>query len=102
MLPVAHTPPSSAENQRAFRHLLPAAPRSHNAKKGGRMGRPSPVCAGLPALVSPVARFDMPGRSRVYCNSFVTSCCMLLAWARAEMPVCDRISYLDMLEVADA
>ena len=35
-----------------------------------------------------------------YCSSLVTSCCTLLAWARAEMPVWLRISYLDMLEVA--
>src|SRR5580704_15870805 len=28
---------------------------------------------------------------RHYCNSFKTSCCCWLAWARAEMPVCSRI-----------
>src|ERR1035437_6811036 len=38
----------------------------------------------------------------VYCSSLVTSCWMLLAWARAEMPVWLRISYLDMLDAADA
>jgi hypothetical protein len=37
-----------------------------------------------------------------YCNSLVTSCWMLLAWARAEMPVCDRISYFDRAVVAAA
>jgi hypothetical protein len=29
-----------------------------------------------------------------YCNSFNTSCCCWLAWARAEMPVCSRMEYL--------
>jgi hypothetical protein len=37
-----------------------------------------------------------------YCNSLVTSCWMLLAWARAEMPVWLRISYLDSSVVAEA
>ena len=37
-----------------------------------------------------------------YWSSLVTSCCMELAWARAEMPVWLRIWYLDMLEVAEA
>jgi len=37
-----------------------------------------------------------------YWSSLVTSCCMLLACARAEMPVWLRISYFDMLEAADA
>lgn len=37
-----------------------------------------------------------------YWSSLVTSRCMLLAWARAEMPVWLRISYFDMLEAADA
>ena len=42
-------------------------------------------------------------RGRVfYCSSLVTSCSMLLAWAKAEMPVWLRISYFDMLEVAEA
>src|ERR1035437_5526648 len=36
-----------------------------------------------------------------YCKSLVTSCCTLLAWAKAAMPVWLRISYLDMLAVAD-
>jgi hypothetical protein len=38
----------------------------------------------------------------VYCSSLVTSCCTLLACAKAEMPVWLRISYFDMLEDADA
>jgi hypothetical protein len=37
-----------------------------------------------------------------YCSSFKTSCCTLLAWASAAMPVCERISYFDMSEVAVA
>jgi hypothetical protein len=41
-------------------------------------------------------------RTMDYCNSFKTSCCWLLACAKAEMPVWLRISYLDMFEVAEA
>jgi hypothetical protein len=41
-------------------------------------------------------------RGRSYCNSLVTICCVLLAWARALMPVWVRISYFDMSEVAEA
>ena len=37
-----------------------------------------------------------------YCNSFITSCCTVFACASAAMPVWLRISYLDILEVADA
>ena len=37
-----------------------------------------------------------------YCSSLVTSCCRLLAWASAEMPVWLRISYLERFDVADA
>jgi len=37
-----------------------------------------------------------------YCSSLMTSCCTLLAWASAEMPVWLRISYLDMADEADA
>jgi hypothetical protein len=39
---------------------------------------------------------------RGYCNSFSTSCCTLLACARAEMPVWLRIWYFDMFEAAVA
>jgi hypothetical protein len=35
-----------------------------------------------------------------YCSSFSTSCCTLLAWASAEMPVWLRISNFDRFEVA--
>jgi hypothetical protein len=41
-------------------------------------------------------------QSRNYCSSLVTSCCTLLAWARAEMPVWLRISNFDRFEVAEA
>jgi hypothetical protein len=37
-----------------------------------------------------------------YCNSLSTSCCTLLAWANAAMPVWLRISNFDMFEVAEA
>ena len=37
-----------------------------------------------------------------YCSSLVTSCCTLLACASAAMPVCERISYFDMFDVAEA
>jgi hypothetical protein len=37
-----------------------------------------------------------------YWSSLVTSCCTLLACARAEMPVWLRISYFDMSELACA
>ncbi len=37
-----------------------------------------------------------------YWSSLVTICCVLLAWARAEMPVWVRISYFDMFEVVAA
>ena len=37
-----------------------------------------------------------------YWSNLVTSCCTTLAWASAEMPVCIRISYFAMFEVADA
>ena len=62
-----------------------------HAKKGAHW-TPSPA---LPH----VAPFQFP---ECYCNSFVTSCCMLLACANAEMPVWLRISYFDMFEVAEA
>ena len=35
-----------------------------------------------------------------YCNSFVTACCVLLAWARALIPVWVRIWYFDSSDVA--
>src|ERR1700748_2732923 len=35
-----------------------------------------------------------------YCSNLVTSCSVLLAWARALMPVWLRISYFERLEVA--
>jgi len=50
---------------------------------------------------SPATKTCRPGTPD-YCSSLVTSCCMLLAWARAEIPVWLRISYFDMLEVAAA
>jgi hypothetical protein len=37
-----------------------------------------------------------------YSSSLVTSCCTLLAWAKAAMPVWLRISNFGMLEVAAA
>jgi hypothetical protein len=37
-----------------------------------------------------------------YCKSLVTSCCTLLACANAAMPVCERISYFDIFDVAEA
>jgi hypothetical protein len=37
-----------------------------------------------------------------YCSSLSTSCCTLLAWASAAMPVWLRISNFDMFEVAEA
>ena len=39
---------------------------------------------------------------RYCCSSLVTICCVLLAWARALMPVWVRISYFDIFEVAAA
>jgi hypothetical protein len=58
---------------------------------GRRKGRP----CGRPSLViGPDAPF--------YWSSLVTSCCMLLACAKAEMPVWLRISYLDMFDAAEA
>lgn len=53
-----------------------------------RRGRPEDAPAALSASV--------------YCSSLVTSCCRLLAWARAEMPVWLRISYLDRFDDAVA
>ena len=35
-----------------------------------------------------------------YCNSLVTACCVLLACARALMPVWVRIWYFDSIDVA--
>ncbi len=54
----------------------------------------------LPVHSTPSAKNYRRGRS--YCNSLVTICCVLLAWARALMPVWVRISYFDMSEVAEA
>ena len=45
---------------------------------------------------APLCLFRLRGAG--YCSSLVTSCCTLLACARAEMPVWLRISYFDMLE----
>ena len=39
-------------------------------------------------------------RDDYYCNSLVTACCVLLAWARALMPVWVRIWYFDSIDVA--
>ena len=71
------------------------------SEKDARMGRPLRF-QGAWFKIAPVASFDQPGRQEDYCSSLVTSCCMLLACARAEIPVCDRISYFDMFEVAEA
>jgi hypothetical protein len=77
-------------------------------------GAPILVADGRPSLVggSSSGNYESPVRSypaanfcrrvSLYCSSLVTSCCMLLAWASAEIPVWLRISYLDMFEVAAA
>lgn len=63
--------------------------------------------AALPAAMAEgwlksLGRRGAPPETAGYCSSFKTSCCTLLAWARAEMPVWLRISYFDMFEAADA
>jgi len=45
---------------------------------------------------APLSKHPLP----VYCSSLVTSCCMLLAWASAEMPVWLRIWYFEMSDAA--
>src|SRR5579871_2209425 len=42
-----------------------------------------------------------PIATNPHCNSFRTSCCCWLAWAREEMPVCSRIEYLVRFATAD-
>jgi len=58
--------------------------------------------AGISDYSTSASKDGSPGTPSDYWSSLVTSCCTLLACARAEMPVWLRISYLDMLEVADA
>jgi hypothetical protein len=80
------------------------------AGMGNEEGRRSLLRTG--ALLSCMGDATRPWRSLAnaetdaaasdYWRSLVTSCCMLLAWARAEMPVWLRISYLDILLVAEA
>jgi len=41
-----------------------------------------------------------PKEMNYYCNSLVTACCVLLACARALMPVWVRIWYFDSIDVA--
>ena len=61
-----------------------------------------PACNRAGQMNSAAIYGGCAGNPPGYCNSLVTSCCMLLACAKAEMPVCERISYFDMLEVAEA
>ena len=81
--------------------------RRHSLKqRGAPTGRPSLVIGISAYLITPPQRprlFKPPvAGDPGYCSSLVTSCCTLLACARAEMPVWLRISYFDMLEDADA
>lgn len=62
---------------------------------------PSLVGGSSPVVSAPATKNLSPGLP-AYWSSLVTSCCTLLAWANAEMPVWLRISYFDMAEVADA
>jgi len=70
---------------------------SRHTESGGGIG------AVAAAIFVPAAVFRRDlFWSLVYCSSLVTSCCTLLAWAKAAMPVWLRISYFDMFELAAA
>ncbi len=71
-----------------------------DVKEGVLEDAPPPGLNGIIAGYSPTTK-TVAGYAN-YCNSLVTSCCTLLACARAEMPVWLRISYLDMAVEADA
>ena len=72
-----------------------AAPQNQTARLERTKKATDTKKVGEPKL--PVFRY-----SENYCSSLVTSCSVLFAWARALMPVCSRISYLERFEVAEA
>ena len=78
----------------AHHRFLPHAPRGLIKQRMG--GKVFTLAAARPWVVLKSMQCC------VYCKSLVISCCTLLACAKAEMPVWLRISYFDMLEVADA
>jgi hypothetical protein len=73
-------------------------PKYHPQKQGGWRWMEIASVDTQPCGYAPTAATT--SADAYYCNSLVTACCVLLAWARALMPVWVRIWYFDSSDVA--